>query len=98
MKRQRAQRPVGCQLDSESVRFIAARPFLTGRRWRESATSVDAGGRLLELDLFSHIQRVIDLDSEISNCALQLRVTEENLHGAKVASLAVDQGRLGTTH
>jgi hypothetical protein len=52
----------------------------------------------LELDLFSHIQRVIHLDPEISDCALQLHVTEEDLHGAKVAGLAVDQGRLGTTH
>jgi hypothetical protein len=50
----------------------------------------DAGGRRLKLDLLGHIQSVIYLNPEIPDCTLQLRMAEEELHGAEVARFAID--------
>jgi hypothetical protein len=41
-------------------------------------TGVKAGDRRLELNLFSHIQGVVYLNSKISDGALQLGVTEQS--------------------
>jgi hypothetical protein len=57
-----------------------------------------AGGRRLEFDLLGDIQSVIHLDPEISDSALQLRMAEEELHRAQVASLAIDLGGLRASH
>jgi hypothetical protein len=32
-----------------------------------------------EVDLLGHLQRVVDLDAEVSKCALRLPVSEEEL-------------------
>src|SRR5262249_34716581 len=47
-----------------------------------------------DIDLFRCRERVIDLDAEIADRALDLRVTEQELHGAKIPGAPVDQGRL----
>ena len=53
----------------------------------KATTGVDAGGRRLELNLFSHIQGVVHLNPEISDGAFQLRMAEEELHRPEVAVL-----------
>jgi hypothetical protein len=56
-------------------------------------TGVEAGGRRLELNLFSHIQY-----PEVADRALQLRMAEEELQYGQVAGLAIDLGSLRTPH
>jgi hypothetical protein len=41
-------------------------------------TDMEAGGRRLELNLFSHIQGVVHLNPEISDGAFQFRMTEQS--------------------
>ena len=48
----------------------------------------------LQLDLLRDREGVIDLDSEIANGALKLRVPEQQLYGPQVAGLLVDLRRL----
>ena len=50
-----------------------------------------------DVDLFCYRERVVDLDAEISNGALDLSMSQKELHGSQVAGSAVDQGRLGPT-
>jgi hypothetical protein len=52
----------------------------------------------LKLDLLGDIQSVIHLNSKISDCALQLRMAWEELHGAQVADLTIDLGSLCASH
>jgi hypothetical protein len=73
-------------------RFFAAGPCLEPRStrdalhewlwsdcvWREATTGVDAGGRRLELNPFSHIQGVVHLNPEISDGAFQFGMTEQS--------------------
>ncbi len=46
-----------------------------------------------DFDLLSNRQRVVHLDPEIADGALNLRVTQEQLHGSQIAGLAIDQRR-----
>jgi hypothetical protein len=55
------------------------------------ATAVDWSPARLQLNLLRHLERVVDLDAEVSDRALKLSVAEEKLAGAKVAGLLVDQ-------
>jgi hypothetical protein len=66
------------------------------RFWRVSDHRPDAGGRQLELDLLGHVQSVVYLNPEISDGALQLRMTEEELHCAQAAVFAIYLGGLRT--
>ena len=61
-------------------------------------TGVEAGGRRLELNLFSHIQGVVHLNSEISDGAFQLGMTEEKLDCTQVTGLPVNLGSLRAAH
>ena len=47
-----------------------------------------------ELDLLRDAERIVDLDPEIANGALQLRVAEQQLLRSQVAGLPVNLGRL----
>ena len=73
-------------------------PIGSSARGAKATTGVEAGGRRLELNLFSQIQGVVHLNPEISDGAFQLRVTEEELHCAQVAGLAIDLCGLRTPH
>ena len=53
--------------------------------------------RRLQLNLLRQAQRVLDLNSEVANSALQLRVTQQKLHRALVSSLLVSLRGLGAT-
>jgi hypothetical protein len=47
--------------------------------------STDADRRLnLYLRLFCHFQRIVDLDAQVPHSALQLRVTEQQLHDPQI--------------
>jgi hypothetical protein len=47
--------------------------------------------------LFSYCERVIDLDPEISDGALDFRAAQQKLNGAQVTRASVDEGRLCST-
>ena len=47
-----------------------------------------------ELDLLRDGERIVDLDPEIANGALQLGVAEQQLHGSQVAGLSINLSRL----
>ena len=53
---------------------------------------MEAGGRRLEINLFSHVQGVVHLDPEISDGAFQFRMTEKKLDCTQVAGLAINLG------
>ena len=51
---------------------------------------------MLRLRGLSKGERILYVDAEIANGALDLRVAEQNLHSAQVACLLIDDGRLGS--
>jgi hypothetical protein len=51
-----------------------------------------------QLDLLGSAERAVDLDAEIADGALELRMPEEQLDGSQVARLLVDLRRLRPTH
>lgn len=55
-------------------------------------------GQWLYLSLFRHLKRVVYLDSEISNRALQLRVPQQQLDSAQVLCPTIDERSLCSTH
>lgn len=55
-------------------------------------------GLASKIDGFGDGEGVVEIDAEISDGAIHLRVAEEELDGAQVASLLVDLGDLGSAH
>jgi len=53
---------------------------------------------MLYLSLLRYLQCVIDLDPKVSNGALQLGMTEQELDGPEVLGSLIDQCRLGPSH
>jgi hypothetical protein len=58
----------------------------------------EAGGQRSEINLFSYIQGVVHLNSEIWDGAFQLGVTKEKLDGTQVTSLPINLGGLRAAH
>ena len=56
------------------------------------------GLQLSNLGLLGDLERVVDLNPQISHRRLQLRVPEQELHGPEVLGALVDQRRLGAPH
>jgi len=52
----------------------------------------------LKFDLLRDADRIVDLDTEISDGAFQLRVTEQQLHGPQVAGLSINLSRFRLAH
>ena len=48
-----------------------------------------------DIDLLGYSERVINLDSEIANRALDLRVAKQELNCSKISRFLIDQGCLG---
>jgi hypothetical protein len=48
-----------------------------------------------DVDLLGYGKRIIDLDSEIANCALDLGVAQQELNCSKISRFFIDQGGLG---
>jgi hypothetical protein len=46
--------------------------------------------------LFCYRERVVDLNSQMSNTAFDFDVPQKKLYGSQVASAPVDEGRLGS--
>jgi hypothetical protein len=72
--------------------------FGSAARGAKATTGVDAGGRRLELNLFSHIQGVVHLNPEIPDGAFQFGMTEEKLDCTQVSGLAINLGSLRAAH
>jgi len=45
----------------------------------------------LNVDFLGKLYCIVNLNSEVTNCALHLCVTKKELHGSQVAGAAVDQ-------
>ena len=70
----------------------------TGRsefKAREATVPGDAAALpgALEFSLFRDSQRIIDLDAEVTHSTFQFGMTQQELHGAQIACLFVDQRR-----
>ena len=52
---------------------------------------------MLYLRAFSESERILDVDTEVPNAALDFRVAEQDLHGTRIARLLVDDGGLGSS-
>lgn len=52
----------------------------------------------LEIDLFRDRQRVVDLNTQVPDCALKLGVAEQQLDGSQVACLPDLELRTGTAY
>ena len=50
-----------------------------------------------DVDLLGDRESVVDLNTEISNCAFDLRMAKQELNGSQVARTAVYQRGLGST-
>jgi hypothetical protein len=50
---------------------------------------------LLHFRALSQSERILDINAEIANGALNLRMTEKDLDSAQVAGLLIDYGSLG---
>ena len=50
-----------------------------------------------DVDLLGHFQRIVDLDAEITHRAVEVGVSEQQLHGPEILGAPVDQGCLGST-
>ncbi len=51
-----------------------------------------------DLRLLRHLKRVVHLDSEVANGALDLRVSKKQLHVAKIVRPPIDQRRFRSAH
>ena len=58
----------------------------------------DADSFSSQLDLLRNAEHVVDLDAEVADGALELRMPDEQLDGSQVAGLLVDLRRLRPTH
>src|SRR5208282_2393442 len=63
--------------------------------WHIATRSARRRGRS-ELDLLRERQGIVDFDLEVTDGALNLRMSENELDRSQVAGLAVDLRRLGT--
>ena len=48
-----------------------------------------------DVDLLGYGKRVIDLNSEIADCTLDLGVAQQELNRSKISRFFIDQGSLG---
>ena len=81
-------------------RFAATLPYFRCRGTTGRSAEVSGRGRLLcpngsHVSLFGHLKRVVDLNAEVARGALDLGVSEQELHSAQVAGSPVDQGDFG---
>ena len=65
---------------------------------RPSSPAVATSQRVLHLGLLGDLQRVVDLNSEVSDGALKLAMAEEKLDGPKIPRPPVYQRRFGAPH
>ena len=50
---------------------------------------------MLHLCAFSQRECILDIDAEVADRALNLRMAKQDLHGAKVSRVLVDDGCFG---
>src|SRR5450631_1044476 len=64
---------------------------------RPSSPTVATSPARLHFSLLRDLQRVVDLDPEVSDCAFQLGVSTQELNRPKIPGAPVDQRRLGAS-
>ena len=69
-------------------------PLLAGQQ--PSFPAVATGTARLHLSLLRDLQRVVDLDAEVSDNTLKFAVTQEKLDGPEIPGAPIDQRRFGT--
>jgi hypothetical protein len=80
------------QLTMAPCQFLARIPICV------AGQSAAALPRSSDLDFLGDIKRVVDLDAQIADRALNLRVAEEQLNCPEIPGAAANQGRLSTAH
>lgn len=70
----------------------------SGRTTPNEGTNVQPANQRLDFGLLRDLQRVINLDSKVSNGALQLGMAEQYLDGPQVLCAFVDQRCFGPPH
>ena len=86
-------RPAGCGREYE----LSIAPE-SGPTKPIAQANVQPGRRSLNFGLFRDLQRVIYLDSKVSDGALQLGMAEQDLHGPQVLRALIDQRCLSSPH
>jgi hypothetical protein len=71
---------------------LADRLLTAGERPSEQPPT---GLSRLHFGLLSHFKRVVDFDAEVSHRALELGMSEQQLHGPEVLRPPIDQRRFG---
>ena len=59
----------------------------------ENGRSMAAPPLVSDIDLFGEVERIVDLDTQISHGALNLGVAEQQLNGTQIPGAAINQGR-----
>jgi hypothetical protein len=49
-----------------------------------------------DINFLGNFNCIVDLNAQVPDCALNLRVSEQKLDSTQIAGSAVDQGRLGS--
>ena len=70
--------------------------LLAGLRPSGSAVATSLAG--LHLSLLGDLQRVVNFDAKVSDCALQLGMPKQELNGSEVLRTLVNQRCLGSLH
>ena len=65
----------GERLSTTGVKRYVLRPFMAGLR--PSYPAAATGTTRLHLGLLCNLQRIIDFDAEVSDCAFEFAVTEQ---------------------
>jgi hypothetical protein len=74
-------------IEGDGIGIGPSRRFGPGRACRLCPGTSD-------INLLCYGQRVVDLNPKVADCALDLRMAEEYLHGAEISGALVDQRRL----
>lgn len=77
--------------DSISRRILPFRPEVQCINGRGADWCRRRPGDHLDVGFFRHLQSIVDLDPEISNRALNLRVPEQQLNRSEIFGAVVDQ-------
>ena len=84
-----------------AIEWPVSAGLLYGRCWaglRPSGPAVATSSARLHLSLLRDLQRVVDLDPEVSDGALKFAMAEEKLDGPEIPGPPVDQRRFGAPH
>lgn len=86
-----------CSLPLEIVRWRPGMPVILPVVLVPAiASGIAAGPHGSYVDLFRYAQRIFQLDPEIAYCAIDLGMSEQQLHSTQVTCFPVDLSRFGS--